>query len=320
MSSVLSYFFAPGSGQGIHWSRLELKGADVIDYLHRLTTVNLKTLRPGEGRGGFFLNPQGRIRSYFTLWRVGEAEVTLEFDAGPADGSDESLKKKLLDLIEEFRFSERFTVSEPTLQTCRWFFPSEVSKLVALDPGHALIDEKGIRFFRHADDDFGRPWVSAWGDPKDLDALLEGQAHPIDAATIETWRITACRPWIAHEIDENSNPLEIGLHEGVAQNKGCYPGQEVIEKIISLGSPAKRLIRLRGETAVPERGTHLFAADESQKEAGIITSSCATESGFEALAIVRKVYAAEETVLRFSRSPSEPNPETATVVQVAPYM
>ena len=37
-------------------------------------------------------------------------------------------------------------------------------------------------------------------------------------------------------------PLELGLYDGVAGNKGCYPGQEVIERVITQGSPPRRLV------------------------------------------------------------------------------
>ena len=36
-----------------------------------------------------------------------------------------------------------------------------------------------------------------------------------------------------------------GLYDGVAQNKGCYPGQEVIERLITQGAPPRRLVRFR---------------------------------------------------------------------------
>ena len=53
----------------------------------------------------------------------------------------------------------------------------------------------------------------------------------------ERERVLALCPRVDHELVFDANPLELGLRAAIADNKGCYPGQEVIEKIISLGSP-----------------------------------------------------------------------------------
>ena len=69
----------------------------------------------------------------------------------------------------------------------------------------------------------------------------------------ETNRILAMQPKQGNEFNSNgeSNPLEVNLSHAIHENKGCYPGQEVIEKIISLGSPARKLCLLEN-TSSPE--------------------------------------------------------------------
>lgn len=205
----------------IHWSRVTLQGPDSADFLHRLTTVNIKTLAPGSRVPGCFLSAQGKIRAAFWLERLAVDSFAFEFDAGPeAKGVD-----TLHAIIEEYRFSEKFDVSPAV-------------------PGVLL--------------------HSVFGD--------------VDA----TARVEKLIAWWGHEITDQVLPVEIGWGKAVAENKGCYPGQEVIEKIISLGSPPRRLVRIEGEGTPPPLGPC---------DGGTITTSVAIPQGFAALALLRKTHA-----------------------------
>ena len=56
-------------------------------------------------------------------------------------------------------------------------------------------------------------------------------------------RIKSRVPKLEKEFLNNgeTNPLEVNLQMAIHDQKGCYPGQEVIEKIIAIGSPSKKL-------------------------------------------------------------------------------
>jgi folate-binding protein YgfZ len=305
---------------------VSLKGLDVIDYLQRLTTVNLKFMKTGEGRPGFLLTPQAKIKSYFYLWIIQkepaqESEVWLEFDAGTQD----KWKSELISLLEQFQFAEKFTMTEITELQSLWLFAEPESVLQSVPEAvqsseqnntpHSSIDPSGARLLHHGSTEFGRPWISAWGTPEQITQLQKSNPTSIEIETLSQWRIAAGQPWVDSEITENSNPLEIGLHHAVAGNKGCYPGQEVIEKIISLGAPARRLVKLSGEGSKPEVGAVVNAVDPGKTEAGRITSATQTESGgFEALALIKKIYAQEGAQFAVGSE------KTATIVQVSPYL
>ncbi|MBC7396281.1 MAG: hypothetical protein H7333_02465 [Bdellovibrionales bacterium] len=94
------------------------------------------------------------------------------------------------------------------------------------------------------------------------------------------------------ESDGSVNPLEINLRAVVHDQKGCYPGQEVIEKIISLGSPAKRLCLLVAAPNVQLSCPQVLKNLEGA-EAGTLTSF---EEGV-ALAILKRPYAIESKEL-----------------------
>src|ERR1700733_5834161 len=102
----------------LQWSWLSMPRPDASDFLHRLTTVNVKEMKPGDGAPGFFLSPQGKIRGFFTLWMLAVADFTLEFDAG----QDSKRKTELLAVIHQFTFAEKFTLTEVTDLQCAWTF------------------------------------------------------------------------------------------------------------------------------------------------------------------------------------------------------
>lgn len=308
---------------GIHWSWVTLCGRDARDFLHRLTTVHVNALEVGQGAPGFFLNAQGKIRAYFTLWRFGDEDYAFELDAG-ATGA---WKQELLAAIDQYTFAEKFTLSDVTALECRWVFAesdaegaSLLSALGApvLRAGHTVAIDEEIRVCHHGSVDYGRPWISCWGRPARIAQWLERALPGATVASLsllEQWRLAALRPAVDAEITSSTIPLEAGLTNAIAQGKGCYPGQEVIERIISLGSPARRLVRIEGDGSKPAAGEAIFNLAEPPAEVGQVTSAVKREDGgFYALGFVRKIHSKEGLEVRFGSSGSQ-----GRITRVAPY-
>ena len=103
---------------------------------------------------------------------------------------------------------------------------------------------------------------------------LAGRFAVISEELAECLRIEAGIPRWGFDLDENTLPAEAGLDRThVDFHKGCYIGQEVISRIKSVGHVNRTL---RGFTT-QERETlaaksRIFAADEMDKEIGVITS------------------------------------------------
>jgi folate-binding protein YgfZ len=91
-------------------------------------------------------------------------------------------------------------------------------------------------------------------------------------------------PGMEFQTDGTMGPLEVNLRHAIAEQKGCYPGQEVVEKIISLGSPARRLCRVRSDSALSPAFSILTS--DSGAEAGVITS----RDGEIGLAIIGRIH------------------------------
>jgi folate-binding protein YgfZ len=116
----------------------------------------------------------------------------------------------------------------------------------------------------------------------------------------EMARIEAGIPRFGADMDESNIPLECGIEaRAVSYSKGCYIGQEVINRIHSIGHVNKELRGLRladGLKQLPANGDKLF---HDGKEAGRVTSavrSAALEANL-ALGYVRREANAPETEL-----------------------
>jgi aminomethyltransferase len=106
----------------------------------------------------------------------------------------------------------------------------------------------------------------------------------------ETARIENGIPRFGADMDETNLPQECGIEaRAIVYNKGCYLGQEVINRIHSVGHVNKELCRLRlaaGLPTLPVRGEKLFRAG---KETGHLTSAAKSPTlGNIALGYVRR--------------------------------
>ena len=307
----MSKTYLPKNPEFWHW--LDFTGRDAKDFLQRLTTVNLMRLESGQGINGCFLNAQGKFRAFFTLWHTGENAYAFEFEGGIKD----HWKELLLSTIDQYTFSEDLKIQELKDEAALWIFPEAGETLSSLglpeiSSGQTVFTSEGLRVSHHGDQDFGRNWITVWGDYKPAGSA---RTDEVSLDQVESWRIRALRPRVDFEISENVNPLELGMLDAVAPNKGCYPGQEIIEKIAALGSPAKRLALLESAKAFPAAGSLVFSGEN---EAGQITSvSAVVHAGkFSALALLKKTSAKEGTSLSFAKN-SEPETSVLRVSQYA---
>ncbi len=263
-----------------------------------MTTANLRALTPGRGTPAALLNAQGKILGAFFLWQLDENEYLIECEGG-AEGH---ASRTLGDALEQFHFAEKFERVEHGGEVL-WIFQHPSHR-----PFHC--ERAGERIVLHrSSQEYGEPWTAIWAPASEHSAIrnelrLSTVADVLEAE-LERKRILALYPRVDHEITAEANPLEVGLKNSVADNKGCYPGQEVLEKIISLGAPAKRLCLLRGVGPAPSIPTAW--------DSGRLTSAVNDDGEFVALAILRKTQALEGQALTL------PGGVTAQVARVAPY-
>ncbi|MCM2276724.1 MAG: hypothetical protein NDJ89_01450 [Oligoflexia bacterium] len=302
----------PVTQRDIHWIWITMTGRDAQDFLQRLSTADVRNLQPGQGTPALFLTAQGKIRAYFTLWNLAPGAYAFELDGG----TDGKASEALLGFIDQYTFAEKFSVVPTEALECRWLFTEPAALgMPELQAGQTrALEGTGIRLCHHGKAAYGHEWLTAWGQGAELDRWVKGvlpQARELPLPELERLRIQALQPRVGVEIDEDAMPLELGLIDAISSNKGCYPGQEVIERIVSLGSPARRLCALEIHGASPAPGTMLLNLADPPAEVGQLTS---VDGSGRALALLRKIHAKEGMELRFVDSDAR-----GRVVRVSPY-
>jgi folate-binding protein YgfZ len=105
-------------------------------------------------------------------------------------------------------------------------------------------------------------------------ALVAAGAVPAGLGVWSTLRVEAGRPVFGTDMDDNTIPVEAGIHErAIDYAKGCYTGQEVIVRIRDRGHVNRHLRQLMlGDVPAPHRGAELFV-EGSDKPVGYVTSA-----------------------------------------------
>jgi folate-binding protein YgfZ len=138
----------------------------------------------------------------------------------------------------------------------------------------------------------------------ELPAWLADRA-PLPAREQQRWRIQQGVPAAPGEINDDTNPFEVGLADRVSLSKGCYVGQETLAKLATYDGVKQQLRRWfwHGTQDPGEPGTVLTGDETSSPRAGLITSSLALEDGlWIGLALVRR-QSLQQTCLRAGPDP-----------------
>ena len=123
----------------------------------------------------------------------------------------------------------------------------------------------------------------------------------LSPAQAERQRLRQGFPAAPGELNDDTNPFELGLAPWVSLTKGCYVGQETLAKLATYDGVKQQLRHWRcrhtGPAAAEELrpGTTLTTA--AGERAGVITSRLASADGLEGLALVRRQALAEPQLL-----------------------
>ncbi|GMV06810.1 MAG: glycine cleavage system protein T [Gemmatimonadota bacterium] len=106
------------------------------------------------------------------------------------------------------------------------------------------------------------------------EALVHGGTRPAGLGVWSTLRVEAGRPAYGTDMDQDTIPVEAGIHErAIDYAKGCYTGQEVIVRIRDRGHVNRHLRQLMlGDVPAPHPGAPLFV-EGTEKAVGHVTSA-----------------------------------------------
>ncbi len=101
-------------------------------------------------------------------------------------------------------------------------------------------------------------------------ALVAAGAAPAGSEALELFRLARGVPRYGVDLRERDLPQETGQQHALNFAKGCYVGQEIVERIHARGNVHRAFVGFEVDGDVPEPGTKVRAAD---KEVGEITSA-----------------------------------------------
>jgi tRNA-modifying protein YgfZ len=242
--------------------RIYAFGEDRARLLHAMSTNQVRELKPGEGVYAFFLNAQGHILADANLF-VLEDRILMDVEAEQRHAIFQHLDKFIIaDDVTLEDVSDSFTavgVEGPE---------AEEKLLCAMG---APIPEKPFAHLPWKDGFVAR--VSVTGLPGFRIFVPKGTLDSLefaDAESIRVVRIEQAKPRYGDDIFETTLPHETRQMHALSFNKGCYLGQEIVERIRSRGHVNRILAGLEIEsTEAPASGARLQA---DAADVGEITS------------------------------------------------
>ena len=244
--------------------KIRVTGEDRARLLHAMTTQDVQALTPGQGCYAFFLNAQGRI--------LGDVNIFCREDSFLLDTEPET-RQKLYDHIDRYIIADDVTLLDVT---------GEMSTIAIEGPQAAAVLERLGAPVPEADY-ATRSWsrsivarVSSTGARGySIFMLPTKKAELIAALNIpeatreeaRTVRIEHGKPRYGEEITERYLVQETAQLNAVSFSKGCYLGQEIVERVRSRAQIHRVLRRLTIDaTEPPPAGTKLKSGDADSAE------------------------------------------------------
>lgn len=250
--------------------RIRAGGEDRKRLLHAMTTNHIQEMEPGQTRYAFFLNAQGRIQA--DVW-IHAGEDSLLLDVEP------ETREKVFAHLDKFIIADDVTLEDVT---------STTAEIAVEGPSAGVMPKRGVVLDASASGQPGFRMVVSLGERDAAVAeLLAAGAVPATPEDLLMVRLENGVPRYGEDITDANLVQETRQLQGVHFNKGCYLGQEIVERVRSRGQVNRLLTRLRiAGSEVPAAGTLVMAGDQ---EAGTLTSAAYSpaEGSVRALAYLR---------------------------------
>jgi folate-binding protein YgfZ len=308
-------------------SRLCLIGADRVRFLHGQVTNDVKNLRAGQGCYAALATAKGKMESDLNIHCLPD-ELLLDFEPGLTQTVSQRLAKYIVaDDVQVVDVAPHYGLlgvqgpkAEAVVRALGLFAEVPNTPLNSVKIADTMLGEIYL---------MNQPRLGSTGFDLFVPSVaLAAVADKLVAAAksiggracgwtaVETARIEAGIPRFGADMDETNIPLECGIEaRAVSYTKGCYIGQEVINRIHSIGHVNRELRGLRlaeDLETLPARGDKLF---KDGKEVGHITSAIAspTLKANIALGYVRREANAVGTELKLRSAGNESEARIAEV-------
>jgi folate-binding protein YgfZ len=250
-------------------TRIRVTGEDRARLLHALTTNHIQQLLPGHGCYAFFLNANGRVIADANLLTFPEHIL---IDAEP------EVRESLWAHLDHYIIADDVTLHDDGEATFALGVegPAAEERLCAVDapvPGNDFAHEAWGDLTVARVSFTGEPGFRLFGPAERKSAVMDLlYLIPASAQDAEVVRIERGKPRYGADITGANIAAETGLTHALHTSKGCYIGQEIVERVRSRGHVNKKLVAMEFDGPV-ERGSKITAGG---KEVGEVTSAART--------------------------------------------
>lgn len=215
-------------------------GKDRTRWLHNMVTNNIRDLAVGLGDYNFVLNAQGRILGDLYVFNRGES-LLLETDRSQVEPLLTTLKRFII--MDKVELKDAGDTRAATgvcgpkapevLATCGL----DVNGMAPLGVRDARPGDAVVTIIRGPEQKPG--WYELWTERDQGQALRErltkARAQPVGTEALEDWRVLRGIPQYGQDIRDRDLPQETEQTQALNFTKGCYIGQEIVERIRSRG-------------------------------------------------------------------------------------
>ncbi|HSP97953.1 MAG TPA: glycine cleavage T C-terminal barrel domain-containing protein [Candidatus Dormibacteraeota bacterium] len=254
---------------------LAATGGDRVEFLQGMVSNDVKPLAAGDGCYAALLNQTGKVVTDLRLYADAD-RLLLDVMAWRAPVLREALERFLI--ADDVELAE--PAEQPLLQLegpLARAVAGEALGITALPEAplaHRTAELDGQLLRVISASEAGGDGILVCGPAaaaaRLLDACREAGGAPAGMVALDRLRIEAGIAWPGIDMDETTLIMETGRDAALSFSKGCYLGQEVVERVAARGHVNRRLsgVLLAGDR-LPARGTALLA---DRRPVGYVTS------------------------------------------------
>ena len=261
---------------------LRFNGPDRARYLNAILTNDIKNLEAGRGIASLFLNPQGRILAEIETYAEADSLFCVSYAM---------IRETLVPALDKFIIMDDVTLGDETEKfgtlelegpraaiVTRSIATLDLAELQDLEFREVLVRGISCRMSKHSPggvpgaeflvprENLARLWETL------EEAVASTGGRPMGYQALSALRLEQGVPWFGYDFGDKQIPHEAGLERShISYIKGCYTGQEIVERVRSRGQVNRVRVLLKFESSEPPAAGASLTVDG--KEVGHITRS-----------------------------------------------
>jgi folate-binding protein YgfZ len=259
---------------------LSFTGPDRVRYLNAILTNNIKDLIPSQGNVSLLLNPQGHILAEIETYAQEENLFCVSYAM---------IRERLIEGLDKYIIMDDVTMNDET---------ARYAALALEGPGAADVAREltGVELATLGElgrKETGVTSIPCWITKRSpggvagceflaerdvvtnlwqvlLESVKKHGGGPMGYAALSAQRLAQGVPWFGYDYGEKQIPHEAGLEVShISYTKGCYTGQEIVERVRSRGQVNRRRVELVFDNEKVPAAGELLSVDG--KEVGSVT-------------------------------------------------